>query len=60
MNSDTKFRVSYNQEKLMVNADFRNQFMKRVGEIGHHIELIYDNEPQDVEGAFFQGEYYVV
>jgi len=44
----------------MVNTDFQHQFMKRIGQIGLHIEELYDDMPQDVEGAFFQGEYYVV
>lgn len=45
MNEERKFRISYNQEKLIVNESFRNEFMKRVGAIGHHIERIYDDEP---------------
>lgn len=31
MNEETKFRVSYNQERLVVNEQFRNTFMARVG-----------------------------
>lgn len=34
--------------------------MKRVGEIGAHIESVCEDEPQDIEGAFYNGEYYVV
>ena len=60
MNEEQKFRISYNQEKLLLNENFRNDFMKTVGYIGHHIEKIYDDDPQDVEGAFVGGEFYVV
>lgn len=59
MNEEQKFRISYNQEKLVVNEQFRNEFMKKVGHIGAHIEQIYDS-PQDVEGCFYKNEYYVV
>lgn len=60
MNEEKKFRINYNQEKLLLNDNFRNDFMKMVGYIGHHIEQIYDDDPQDVEGAFAGGEFYVV
>jgi len=60
MNEETKFRCSYNQERLVVNEGFRNEFMNRVGAIGAHIEKIYDDEPQDIEGAYHNNEYYVV
>lgn len=60
MNDEKKFRINYNSEKLVLNKFFREEFMKRIGEIGLHIEQLYDSQPQDVEGAFFKGEYYVV
>ncbi len=34
MNEEKKFRCSYNQEKLIVNESFRNEFMTRIGQIG--------------------------
>ena len=55
MNEETKFRISYNQEKLIVNEAFRQEFMNKVGFIGAHIEQIYEDEPQDIEGAFVNG-----
>lgn len=60
MNEEKKFRCSYNQEKLIVNESFRNEFMSRIGQIGQQIEKIYDDEPQDIEGCYYGGEYYVV
>jgi alpha-glucan,water dikinase len=45
MVQEQKVRVNYNQERLMLNEQFRTQFMQRVGYIGHHIEKIYDDEP---------------
>ena len=29
-------------------------------QIGENIEQVYDNKPQDIEGAYFENEYYVV
>jgi alpha-glucan,water dikinase len=60
MHQEKKFRVSYNQERLILNEQFRSEFMNKIGSIGHHIERVYDDEPQDIEGAFYAGEYYVV
>ena len=60
MNEEKKFRVSYNNERLVLNESFRSEFMSKIGFIGHHIERIYDDDPQDIEGAFYGGEYYVV
>jgi len=45
MNEEKKFRISYNQEKLIVNENFRNEFMQKVGQIGAIIERIYDDDP---------------
>ena len=60
MNAEKKFRISYNQEKLIVNEAFRQDFMNKIGYIGHHIEKIYEDEPQDIEGAFANGQFFVV
>ena len=60
MHEEKKFRISYNQERLVINEQFRDEFMRKVGSIGHHIETVFDDEPQDIEGAYYNGEYYVV
>jgi alpha-glucan,water dikinase len=60
MNQEQRFRCSYNKERLIINEGFRSDFMSKIGFIGHHIEMMYDDEPQDIEGAFANGEYYVV
>lgn len=60
LNEETKFRINYNQEKLVLDETFRHDFMQKVGYIGHHVEQLYDDEPQDIEGAFQGGDYYVV
>ena len=60
MNEEKRFRINYNQEKLLLDDTFKTDFMKTIGYIGHHIERIYDDDPQDIEGAYVGGEYYVV
>ena len=54
-------RVSYSNDKMTTDASFRDQFMKKVGEIGEIIEQVYDGDPQDIEGAYStDGKFYVV
>lgn len=31
MNEERKFRINYNQERLMIDESFRNEFMSKVG-----------------------------
>ena len=53
--------MSYSNDKLTTDASFREQFMKKVGEIGEIIEQVYDGCPQDIEGAYSaDGQFYVV
>ena len=60
MTETTEKRLAYNTEKLLVDEGFRQQFMSRIGEIGVAIEDLYDKNPQDIEGAYYKGNYYVV
>ena len=34
--------------------------MQKIGNIGIEIEKIYDDQPQDIEGCYYRGDYYVV
>ena len=46
---------------MVTDSGFRDQFMRKVGEIGEVIEKVYEGCPQDIEGAYSEdGKYYVV
>jgi alpha-glucan,water dikinase len=60
MNEEDKFRIAYNQEKLLFNDQFKSDFMHKLGQVGIHIEQVYNGEAQDIEGCFYNNEYYVV
>ncbi len=34
--------------------------MEKIGKIGIEIEKIYDYQPQDIEGCYYDGNYYIV
>lgn len=59
MDDTSQFRITYHKEKLIMDKNFRDQFMQNVAKIGITIENIYQ-EAQDIEGAFYNGKYYVV
>lgn len=59
MDDTTEFRTQYAKEKLVTDLKFRDSFMQTVAKIGIQIEEEY-SEAQDIEGAYFDGKYYVV
>jgi len=59
MNDTSEFRISYHKERLIHDKGFRDVYMETVGKIGLMVENIY-GEAQDVEGAFWDGKYFVV
>jgi len=54
-----KVILDYTEESLLWDRDFRERFMSDVGEIGRLIEEAF-GEPQDIEGAFSSGKFFVV
>lgn len=59
MNDTRQFRIHYHKEKLVTDKSFRENFMQTIGKIGVIIEDIY-KDSQDIEGAYYNEEYYVV
>ncbi len=55
----TRVSLDYNAELLIRDKDFRKEFMGTVANIGTAIEKALGC-PQDIEGAYRKGEYYVV
>lgn len=51
--------LDYTDERLVWDADFRQHLLITIAGIGAIIEKILGS-PQDIEGAYFRGRYYVV
>jgi alpha-glucan,water dikinase len=51
--------LKYSEEPLIWNEGFRNDLLKAITELGITIEKIMGS-PQDIEGAYAGGKYYVV
>jgi alpha-glucan, water dikinase len=51
--------LDYTDERIVWDRDFRRRFMEGIAEIGQLVENALGG-PQDIEGAFSGGEFYVV
>jgi alpha-glucan,water dikinase len=51
--------LDYTQERLIWEQDFRNKLLDSIAEIGLHVERAFGS-PQDIEGAFAQGQFYLL
>ena len=53
-------KLEYRNEPLVMDEEFRNKLLVNISKIGIEIENIYKGIPQDIEGVFADGHYYVV
>jgi len=60
MHETSEYRIAYHREKLMLDPSFRANFMSNIGKIGITIEDLYGKQPQDIEGAYHNGKFFVV
>jgi len=51
--------LNYTDERLVWDTGFREKLMTKIAEIGAIVEKVF-NSPQDIEGAYADGQYYVV
>lgn len=52
--------LDYSTERLMMDDEFREFLMRSIAKIGVEVEEIMGGTPQDIEGCFKDGEFYVV
>ncbi|MGO9014085.1 MAG: phosphohistidine-like domain-containing protein [Dissulfurispiraceae bacterium] len=54
-----KVNLNYTEEALVWDENFRNKFLINIAAIGASVEKVLGG-PQDIEGAYTNGQYYVV
>jgi alpha-glucan,water dikinase len=59
MTPPRKVLLDYTEEPLVWNEDFKKEILTGIAQIGLRVEEVLGS-PQDIEGAFARGEYYVV
>jgi alpha-glucan, water dikinase len=52
--------IDYSQERVMTDDSFRTELMRGIAKIGIEVEDVMGGSPQDIEGCFKDGEFYVV
>ena len=52
--------IDYSKERLMTDDAFREFLMRGIAKIGVEVEEVMGGAPQDIEGCFKDGEFYVV
>ena len=60
MVNDKEVRMSYSQNKLFNDGAFAGDLMKKIAELGMEVEKLFNGEPQDIEGVYYNGECYIV
>ncbi|KAJ8907892.1 hypothetical protein NDN08_007995 [Rhodosorus marinus] len=60
LQSPKKIDVDYSKDKIMNDDKFREELMGKVGAIGKAVEDTMGGFPQDIEGCFREGQYYIV
>ena len=60
MIEDKEEDVCYHQDKIFYDSGFRDYLIKRIGELGIGVENMYNGVPQDIEGVFYDNNFYIV
>ena len=53
-------KLNYANEPLVIDKDYRNEILVNISKIGIEVENSLGGVPQDIEGVFADGYYYVV
>ncbi len=60
MIDDKIIYMKYFDDKLYVDDNFVNKIVNGICDIGINVEMLYNGKPQDIEGVYYNGEFYVV
>ena len=55
-----EINMEYGINKIFWDENWLRDLMKGIGELGLEVEKIFDGEPQDIEGVYFNKEFYIV
>ena len=60
MIQDKEIEVTYHRDKIFYDEGFRDYLIKRIGELGIGVENLYGGSAQDIEGVFYDNNFYIV
>ena len=60
MIDDKIIYMKYFDDKLYIDDNFVNKIVNGICDIGINVEMLYNGKPQDIEGVYYNGEFYIV
>ena len=57
---DNEVEMSYGNDKLFNDKKFVENAINKISSLGIGVEKLYDGVPQDIEGVYYNGEFYIV
>ena len=60
MINDREEEVCYHKDKIFYDEGFRDYLIRRIGELGIGVENMYGGLAQDIEGVFYNNDFYIV
>ena len=52
--------MKYYDDMLFCNDKFRNNIINKICDIGINVEELYNGKEQDIEGVYYNGDFYIV
>ena len=59
MVKDKKVEMTYYNDRIFKDRKFVDNMIKKISKLGIEVEKMF-NEPQDIEGVFYNGDFYIV
>ena len=59
MVKDKKVEMTYYNDRIFKDRRFVDNMIKKISKLGIEVEKMFD-EPQDIEGVFYNGDFYIV
>ena len=57
---DNEVEMSYGNDKLFNDKNFVDNAIKNISSLGIGVEKLYNGVPQDIEGVYYNGDFYIV
>ena len=57
---DNEVEMSYGNDKLFNDKKFVENVINKISSLGIGVEKLFDGVPQDIEGVYYNGDFYIV
>ena len=60
MVEDNEVEMSYHNDRIFTDKGFAENMIKKIAELGMGVEKLYGGMPQDIEGVYYNNNFYIV